>query len=168
MKRIPTVLLALAVCGSAFAAPLLRDARSPAGIPTVPEKGRLLVVNVWATWCVPCVHEIAALRSLHAAYRGRGVEMLGISLDDVLPGEREKTRAKVARFLTEKRVAYPNVYYLGRQEALADALRFEGEIPITIVFDARGREVFRVQGVVEREPFARKLDQLLGAGGSRR
>ncbi len=51
-------------------------------------RGTLLVVNFWATWCAPCVEEMPALNRVRDAYRSRGVEVIGIGIDD-----REKIRA---------------------------------------------------------------------------
>ena len=54
-----------------------------------------------------------------------------------------------------------NVFYVGRTNELADRFRFDGSIPITLVFDASGRELFRNEGVIDAVKFRRKLDDLI-------
>lgn len=122
---------------------------------------RLRVVNIWATWCVPCVAEMPQLDSISASVKGDGVEFIGVSLDDAIPGDRAERKQLVTRFLDQKQIRFRNVYYVGRTSALADRFRFDGSLPITIVFDARGRELFRNEGVIDAGKFRRKLDDLI-------
>jgi thiol-disulfide isomerase/thioredoxin len=44
-------------------------------------RGRTLVIDFWATWCVPCIAAIPELNALHAAYKDRGISVLGVSVD---------------------------------------------------------------------------------------
>ena len=133
----------------------------PADIARAPQHGaKLRVVNIWATWCVPCVHEMDDLRTVSSTFRGK-VEFAGVSMDDVIPGDPQTTRNKVEKFLARKRITYPNYYYTGAQNALVDAFAFGGELPVTIVYDRAGKELFRVQGVIEKKTFSKTLNQLL-------
>ena len=122
---------------------------------------RIRVVNVWATWCVPCVAEMPQLDAIAAALRKDGVEFIGVSLDDAIPGGRAERKELVTRFLTRKHIRFRNVYYIGRTNELADRFRFDGSIPITLVFDAGGGELFRNEGVIDAVKFRRKLDELI-------
>jgi thiol-disulfide isomerase/thioredoxin len=136
-------------------------AAKPAEIARVPQHGaKLRVVNIWATWCVPCVHELDDLRAVSTTFDKR-VDFAGVSMDDVIPGDRKTTRNKVEKFLASKRIAYPNYYYTGAQNALVEAFDFSGELPVTIVYDRAGKELFRVQGAIEKKAFSEKLNQLL-------
>ena len=121
---------------------------------------RIRVVNVWATWCVPCVAEMPQLDAISAALRKDGVELIGVSLDDAIPGDRAERKQLVTRFLAQKHIRFRNVYYIGRTSELADRFRFDGSIPITLVFDAGGHELFRNEGVIDAGKFRRKLDEL--------
>jgi thiol-disulfide isomerase/thioredoxin len=118
-------------------------------------------VNIWATWCVPCVAEMPQLDTISAALRKDGVEFVGVSLDDAIPGDRAERKQLVTRFLARKHIRFRNVYYVGRTNELADRFRFDGSIPITLVFDAGGRELFRNEGVIDAAKFRRKLDDLI-------
>jgi thiol-disulfide isomerase/thioredoxin len=122
---------------------------------------RIRVVNVWATWCVPCVAEMPQLEAISASMRQDGVEFIGVSLDDAIPGDRAERKHLVTRFLAARRIRFRNVYYVGRTSALADRFRFDGTIPITLVFDATGRELFRNEGVIDAAKFRRKLEDLI-------
>jgi thiol-disulfide isomerase/thioredoxin len=139
----------------------LRIAAKPAEIARAPEHARLRVVNIWATWCVPCVHEMDDLRAVSESFGATDVDFIGISMDDVLPGDEKAARAKVSKFLAQKSIRYPNYYYTGGQNALVDAFGFGGELPVTLVYDRKGKELFRVQGAIEKKKFAQSLNQLL-------
>jgi thiol-disulfide isomerase/thioredoxin len=121
---------------------------------------RVRVVNVWATWCAPCVAEIPDLQTIANDYRSSGVEVVGVSLDDALPGDRTASKTKVRRFLDSKGIGFRNVYYIGPPSSLADQLRFDGSIPITIVYDAHGRELARNEGKLDVKWFRKTLTSL--------
>ncbi|HXB57820.1 MAG TPA: TlpA disulfide reductase family protein [Vicinamibacteria bacterium] len=62
-------------------------------------KGRLLVVNFWATWCPPCVQEMPSLERLHRALAGEGLVVLGISVDE--------DETALRRFVSEHGLTFP-------------------------------------------------------------
>lgn len=148
-----SVLLALPALGAD-----LRPAKEPARIATVfPKTAKLRVVNVWATWCVPCVAEMPDLRALDQTF-GDEVSIIGVSLDDMIPDAKQAT---VAAFLDKQKIAFPNVYYTGNLDALGDYLKFSGEMPVTIVFDAKGKELWRHEGRIDKEKTIAQLRKLL-------
>ena len=151
----------LALCQQLWAAPV-EEVALPRQIPQVfSPASRIRVLNVWATWCAPCVAEMSDLRAIDQRFSSAEVEIVGVSLDDVIPGSRTETRARVDQFLRERGVRFRNVYYTGKMNALEDFFRFEGEIPITIVFDRKGRELVRHQGAIEKKAMIRQLEGLL-------
>jgi len=145
----------------AIAIPLKEVRSGDAVLRSFPSDARIRVVNIWATWCVPCVAEMPQLDAISAALRKDGVEFIGVSLDDAIPGDRGERKQLVTRFLAQKHIRFRNVYYVGRTSELADRFRFDGSIPITIVFDAGGHELFRNEGVIDAAKFRRKLDDLI-------
>ena len=153
--RTAALLLLLAV--SATAADL-RDVKDPAKIAAVfPAAAKLRVVNVWATWCVPCVAEMPELKAVDAAF-GKDVAVVGVSTDHMIP---ETTRERVVKFLDKQKISYINLYYSGNVDDLADFLRFDGEIPVTIAFDRKGKEVWRREGPIESKETIAELRKLL-------
>jgi len=154
---IRNILLALLVAGSASAA-TLRDVKDPAKIKDAfPAAAKLRVVNIWATWCVPCVMEMPELRAVAAAF-GPEVAFVGVSVDDTVP---ESSRDKVAAFLDKQKIGYTNIYYRGNVDDLMNRYRFEGEIPITIAFDRSGKEVWRHQGPIRSADAVAELKKIL-------
>ena len=136
----------------------LRPLKDPAKIAAVfPRAAQLRVVNVWALWCAPCVAEMPDLRAIDDTF-GAEVAMAGISMDDMLPDASPKP---VAAFLDKNKIAFPNVYYTGNLDDLGNYLKFSGEIPITIVFDSKGKEVWRHQGRINRNQTIARLRDLL-------
>ena len=125
-----------------------------------PAKAELRVVNVWATWCIPCVEEMGDLREIAKTFAPR-VAVVGVSLDDMIPGERAETKKHVNAFLQTKRVSFPNLYYTGNSDALGEYLKFDGEIPITIAYDRNGTEVWRHQGKLNRQKAFDTIRKLL-------
>ncbi len=122
---------------------------------------RIRVVNVWATWCAPCVAEIADIQSLADKLGGTPVEVIGVSLDDAIPGDRAAAKKQLQRFLASRHIRFRNVYYVGRPSELADELRFDGTIPITIVYDPNGRELARNEGKLDMAWFQHTLADLV-------
>jgi len=136
----------------------LRSIKEPAKIASVfPREARLRLVNVWATWCAPCVLEMPDLRAIDEMF-GPELALAGISLDDMLPDASPKP---VAKFLDRQRIAFPNVYYTGNPDALGDYLDFSGEIPITIVYDGAGKELWRHQNRLDKNQTIAQLRDLL-------
>ena len=148
-----------AICLSALVAlPLvaadLRPVKAPADIAKAfPANAKLRLLNVWATWCVPCVQEMPDLRAIDDAF-GAEVAVVGVSLDDMIPDTKPE---KVAAFLDRQRILFPNIYYTGNPDALGEHLDFDGEIPLTILYDRTGKELWRHQGRLERDATIARL-----------
>ena len=149
-------------CGADSLAGTLIEVKDPAKIASsFSTSAPIRVLNVWATWCVPCVEEMADLRAIADTF-GTRVSLVGVTLDDMIPGDRAAIRRKVSAFLGERKIHYVNVYYSGSNDALADTLKFSGEIPITIIYDRSGRELWRQQGKIDRQKTIAEIRKLLG------
>ena len=97
-------------------------------------RGRPVLVNLWATWCAPCVKELPALDALAAAGK---VRVVTISQDSGDP-------AQVTRFLTDKGVKHLEPWLDPQNEA---SFHYgTGILPTSVLYDARGREVWRFVG----------------------
>jgi thiol-disulfide isomerase/thioredoxin len=101
-------------------------------------RGRVLVVNFWATWCAPCRAEIPGFVRLQERHGSRGLQFVGIAIDQ--PG-------KVADFAREFGINYPLL--IGGMESL-DLLRQAGNrqavLPYTVVIDRHGKVASRQPG----------------------
>ena len=158
---VPFAAFCLSVAATAGAANLV-ELKEPAKIAeSFSARAPVRIVNVWATWCVPCVQEISELGTISNTF-GTQVSLVGVSLDDMIPGDRAAIKRKVSDFLDQKRITYTNIYYRGDNNALGEMLRFSGEIPITIVYDRTGREVWRQQGKLDREKAIAQIRKMLG------
>ena len=102
--------------------------------------GKVLVINFWATWCPPCREEIPHFSRLYAQYKNRGVEFLGVSMDD---GELDEVRDLGRKFGDQNRVEY--LLALGTPEVAND---FGGipSLPTTFVIDRAGKIVKKYTG----------------------
>lgn len=103
------------------------------------EKGNVVLLNVWATWCGPCRFEIPELGKLHAKYASRGFKVIGVSLD-------EGGAADVKRFVADQKIAYPIVL---DPEGKVAALLNTTMIPTSIVIDKTGNIVWKHFGIVD-------------------
>jgi thiol-disulfide isomerase/thioredoxin len=109
--------------------------------------GKLRLVNVWATWCAPCVIEMPELVNINRMYRGsRPFEMITISGD--VPGKKDA----VIKFLKDKQVSCAN-YLLNSDDRtdMAEALDkgWEGGIPYTIIIKPGGEIIYRHTGGID-------------------
>ena len=118
-------------------------------------KGQVVVVNLWATWCAPCVKEMPTLARLQGAYANAPVRVLAISLDK---GQADIDKAKA--FIADK----PPLKFYHGDYSLAFSVDPPAEgLPTTILYDRSGRERARLSGGADwSTPEARAvLDRLL-------
>ncbi len=104
-------------------------------------RGRVVVLNLWATWCAPCRREMPALDRLQAAHGGDDLEVVALSVD------RGESLEKIRDFYEEVGVEHLAIYR-DPKGAVPRALRAPG-LPTTVVIDREGREVGRVLGDAE-------------------
>ncbi len=102
-------------------------------------KGRVVLVNVWATWCPPCVREMPSLQALHEALHRRGLVVVGVNVRD------RKSAPAVAQWLTERNLTFPNV------KASDDGPNFPSgfRVPQTFLIDRRGRLIANKAGAAD-------------------
>ncbi|MCU0454578.1 MAG: TlpA family protein disulfide reductase [Bacteroidetes bacterium] len=134
------------------------DARSLPSLIT-DRNDRGLVLNVWATWCLPCVEEFPELVRLDSLYRARGVDVVTISID-----YEDEVDTKVRPFLKRMRATMPAyVNAFGTPSDLINALEpsWSGGIPATFVYDRRGNRVEYVVGHQSLEAFRRLAERAL-------
>ncbi|HVC56197.1 MAG TPA: TlpA disulfide reductase family protein [Stellaceae bacterium] len=113
------------------------DAGKPASLADF--KGKPTVVNLWATWCQPCLHEMPSLVRLQAHFAGR--------LTVAAVAEDHGGAKQVAPFVAKLGLTKLAIY-LDPQAALGHALRVRG-LPTSIVLDAEGRVVGSVEGAAD-------------------
>ncbi len=149
-----------------FAAPVLRagDAFKPFPMPswTLKDvdgksissdefKGKVVVLDFWATWCGPCRSEIPGYVKLQKKYQDIGLAIVGVSLDQDGP-------AKVQEFMRDQGINYRIV--MG-DDKIADAFGGVEAIPTTFIIDRNGTVQFRKVGALAPETFEAELKPYL-------
>jgi peroxiredoxin len=109
---------------------------------------KLRLINVWATWCVPCVQEFPELVTIHHMYRDRGLELVTISLDDTA------SRSKALQFLENHQSSSSNFLFIGEDKyQFIDAVdpKWQGALPYTLLVEPGGKLVYAKQGLFDPE-----------------
>jgi thiol-disulfide isomerase/thioredoxin len=114
-------------------------------------KGKVVIVNFWATWCPPCRAEIPDFIKVYDAYKSKGLEIVGIALD-------EDGWPKVKPFAEKNKINYPVV--LGNAEVVQQYGGIEG-IPTTFIVDKKGNIVDRQVGMLTKSMLEQKIRLLL-------
>ena len=123
-------------------------------------RGRVVLLNVWATWCEPCREEFPALVRFQKDYRDRGAEVVFISVDDP-----DQVQNLVAPFLKAQGVTSPAyVKDAKRDEAFIDRLdsAWSGAIPATFLYDREGRRAGTLVGAQTYEGLVQQVAPLIG------
>jgi cytochrome c biogenesis protein CcmG/thiol:disulfide interchange protein DsbE len=118
-------------------------------------RGRVVVVNFWASWCVPCREEMPALEEVSRGYTeaGKPVTVIGVDASDV--------RSEAAKFITEVGVTYPTVYdQQGLRGGVAASWSVTG-LPQTWFVARDGSRAGRIAGRLQVDDLRSRVDGLL-------
>ena len=102
------------------------------------KRNKVVLLNLWATWCGPCRYEIPELQSLHAKFEPKGFEVIGVSVD-------ESGVEPVKQFVNEFKMTYPVV--LDPEGKLATIFG-TSVLPTTVLLDRNGRIVWKRYGQI--------------------
>lgn len=114
-------------------------------------RGKVVLINFWATWCPPCRAEMPDLVRYQREYRKKGLQIIGITY----PPERKD---RVRRFARKLKVNYPII--LGTVQIKAQ-FGPDVALPVTVVIDRDGKVIEIISGILLREEFDEKIKPLL-------
>jgi thiol-disulfide isomerase/thioredoxin len=103
-------------------------------------KGKVVVMDAWATWCPPCVKEFPNLVKLHKKYGGEKLACVSLSLDNDGLGEFKEHQARVQKFLEEQGATFDNL--MSNEDSDTLFKKFDlGSVPAVFVYDKEGKLV---------------------------
>lgn len=122
------------------------------------QRGKVVLLNVWATWCHPCRDEIPELQAIHNRYSGRGLELIGVSVD--AQGNADGIR----EFVREFQMTYP--IWHDPDERVSTQFLVVG-VPATFLIDRTGVLRWRKTGPVQPgdTSLTNAIERALGEGG---
>ncbi len=121
-------------------------------------QGRVLLVNVWATWCKPCREEFPDLVRLQDFYKGKRVQIITISAD--YPDEID---SKILPFLKKFNINFPvYVQRFSKQEDFINRMNkdWNGALPATFIYDKKGRQQAFFIGKKDFEGFRKEIEEI--------
>ncbi len=113
-------------------------------------KGKIVVINTWASWCGPCLKETPEIAKAYAATRGQSVAFVGITVKD--------SDANAVAFMTENKVPYPSLSESGQP-----LLALQGKapsLPTTLILDTEHRIAARVNGAITSDTLTGIIDDV--------
>ncbi|HEX8131655.1 MAG TPA: TlpA disulfide reductase family protein [Pyrinomonadaceae bacterium] len=124
------------------------------------QTARPLLINFWATWCIPCRKEFPDLVKIDADYRGRGLEFVLVSADDV-----SDIKTTVPKFLREMRATSIPAYLLNATETEAAIAQVDptwgGELPATFLFDRQGKLAYKHFGIIKDAELRAEIEKVM-------
>ncbi len=127
-------------------------------LPLADLRGKIVLLNFWATWCIPCRQEMPAMERLSHEYGGRGLAVVAVNF--------KESKDAVGRFFNELRLDFPSA--LDPEGATANSLAVRG-LPATFLLDREGRILWKAMGSREWDSRAGRayFDHILQASRSR-
>ena len=116
-------------------------------------KGKVVLLNFWATWCGPCKVEIPWFMEFNKTYKDKGLAVVGVSMDD-------DGWKSVKPYLAEKKMDYTVI--VGNDQ-LAQSYGGVDSLPTTFLIDRDGRIAFVHMGLVGKDTYEKEINSLLGA-----
>ena len=101
-------------------------------------KGKVVVVDFWATWCPPCVADLPEMKRIYAEYKDKGVQFVGVSLD---APEAQGGKDKLMSFVKQNEVSWPQYYQGNGWQSEFSSSWGINSIPALFVVDADGKLV---------------------------
>ena len=118
-------------------------------------RGRIVVLNFWATYCIPCRKEMPDLAAVQNEFAPLGVQVIGVSTDDIAD------RNKVLQFARETKVNFP--IWIGGSAAHMVKFGLGTALPGTVVIDRDGKITKIISGVVNLAELRKQIESLLAA-----
>ena len=117
----------------------------------------VVLVNIWATWCMPCRAEFPGIVRLYRAYQARGLEVVFVS------GDLEADISQVREFLAEQGVDFPSYLKVGKDMEFIDTFypEWSGLLPATLIFDAHRTVQHFWEGEASFEVFESRVLEVL-------
>ena len=120
-------------------------------------RGRIVVLNFWATYCIPCRKEMPDLAAVQNEFAPLGVQVIGVSTDDI------EDRSKVVAFVKETKVNFP--IWMGGSVEHMMKFGLGAALPGTVVIDRDGKITKIISGVVNLAALRKEIESLLNARG---
>lgn len=114
-------------------------------------KGKVILLNFWATWCPPCRAEIPELIKWQNEYQNQGLQIIGITFPPT-------NRAKVRSFVRQNEINYPILFGSKKNKSLFTSAE---TMPFSVVIDKDGNIKERIEGIIFAEEFDEKVKPLL-------
>jgi len=119
-------------------------------------KGKIVILDFWATWCPPCRKGIPDLIELKNEYKDKDVEIIGVSLDGITRGG--QTAAKVEPFIEEYGINYP---IIRGDEQIVYSFGGIRSIPTSYVIDKEGNVISRYEGLIPKSQYVKDIESIL-------
>lgn len=115
-------------------------------------KGKVILLDFWATWCGPCKFEIPGFIELYTKYRAQGLQVLGFAVDDPVPA--------LKQYAAQMKMNYPVLVGQGREDVLAAYGPIPG-LPATFIINRDGKICSSHMGLTEKQRFEQEIKALL-------
>jgi thiol-disulfide isomerase/thioredoxin len=120
-------------------------------------KGKVVVVNFWASWCPPCVREFPAIIKVYEQYHDKGLNVFAVSMN--APDE----TADIEQFVQTYKPRFPIFLADTQDKTFNESVleKWSGEMPMTLVFDTDGKQVLAHKAEITYKELSSKVESLL-------